>query len=336
MLRKVLLIPLVLFFIFIVSGCSTQASKEQAKEPGSKATPVTLKAATAWAKPVAWNDGFWKFYDAVNKNPQANLKLDWVGGPEAIPPFELIEAVKNGVVDIANIAGAYYVPQLPEADAIKLSPFTPAEERKNGFYDFMNQLHQDKVNAFYLGRSTPGVPYHLYLNKEVSKPDLKGLSIRVTPVYQALVSALGGAPVTISPGEVYTALERGVVQGYGWPAIGIGDFGWDEVTKYVVDPGFYQVDVVILVNRDKWNKLSAEQRKALTETMLAVEQEAAPHYKERIVKDRELISKKGVKVIQFSPEDTKKYVDSAYSAAWEQLLKAAPENGPKIKELLTK
>ncbi len=42
-----------------------------------------------------------------------------------------------------------------------------------------------------------------------------------------------------APGEVYTALERGVVDGYGWPITGIFDLGWHEKTKYRVDPGFY-------------------------------------------------------------------------------------------------
>ena len=50
---------------------------------------------------------------------------------------------------------------------------------------------------------------------------------------------LGANVVTTPPGEVYTALERGVVDGYGWPILGIFDLGWQEKTKYRVDPGFY-------------------------------------------------------------------------------------------------
>jgi TRAP-type mannitol/chloroaromatic compound transport system substrate-binding protein len=45
------------------------------------------------------------------------------------------------------------------------------------------------------------------------------------------------------PGEVYTALERGVVDGYGWPTAGIFDLGWHEKTKFRVDPGFYTAEV---------------------------------------------------------------------------------------------
>lgn len=343
MKKKFLVILLIALLTLVagLAGCSgakTEApqnsGENQSSEP--KSEPVTLKAATAWAEQGASNDAFWILHDKINKGNDVNVKMEWIGGPEAIPAFELIEAVKNGVVDVANIAGAYYVPQLPEVDALKLSKITPQEERANGFYDFMNQLHQEKVNSIYLGRSQLNTKYQLYLNKEITKPDLKGMSIRVTPIYKALVEALGGAPVTIAPGEVYTALERGVVQGYGWPSIGISDFGWEEVTKYMIDPGFYQTDVVILVNKDKWEKLSPEQQNYLKETMIETEKEAAVHYGDKAVKDREKNTQKGIKVIEFSPEDSEKYLKTAYDAGWDQFLKAVPGNGPKVKEFLDK
>ena len=80
------------------------------------------------------------------------------------------------------------------------------------------------------------MPFHLYLNKPIDKPDLKGLTIRVTPVYRAFFAELGANLVQTAPGEVYTALERNVIDGYGWPTQGILDLGWQEKTKYRVDP----------------------------------------------------------------------------------------------------
>ena len=53
--------------------------------------------------------------------------------------------------------------------------------------------------------------------------------------------------VQTAPGEVYTALERGVVDGYGWPVTGIFDLGWDKVTKFRMEPAFYSVEVNVLV-----------------------------------------------------------------------------------------
>ena len=91
------------------------------------------------------------------------------------------------------------------------------------------------------------------------------MKIRITPVYRDFFSALGATVVQTAPGEVYTALERGVVDGYGWPIHGIFELGWQEKTKYRVDPGFYNAEVSVLLNKDAWNKLSDAQRKVVTD-----------------------------------------------------------------------
>ena len=75
-------------------------------------------------------------------------------------------------------------------------------------------------------------------------------------MYRDFFSALGATVMQTAPGEVYTALERGVVDGYGWPIGGIFDLNWQEKTKYRVDPGFYDAEVSLIVNLDAWKKLS--------------------------------------------------------------------------------
>ena len=52
----------------------------------------------------------------------------------------------------------------------------------------------------------------------------------------------------MAPGEVYTALERGVVDGYAWPLVGIFDLGWADKTKFRVDPGFYNIELGVVFN----------------------------------------------------------------------------------------
>ena len=115
------------------------------------------------------------------------------------------------------------------------------------------------------------MPFHIYLNKKPDKLDFTGLKIRVTPVYKDIVEALGGTAITTAPGEVYTALERGVVDGYGWPVSGIFDLGWDKVTKFRLEPAFYSVEVNVLVNLDTWKSLTDAQRKVLNDAAFWLE-----------------------------------------------------------------
>ena len=93
-------------------------------------------------------------------------------------------------------------------------------------------LYDQKMNAVLLARHIDDNPFHLYLTKPITKSDLTGLKLRITPVYREFFQALGATVVQTAPGEVYTALERGVVDGYGWPITGIFDLGWHEKTKF--------------------------------------------------------------------------------------------------------
>ncbi len=297
---------------------------------------VTLKAVTFQGKHVTFVDAYFMFQKRLEEAADGKLTLNYVGGPEAIPPFEQIEAVKSGLVDLAFLPAAYYVPQLAVADAVKLSKISPWKERRTGAFDFLNQLHQQKVNAVYLGRFSNGIQFHIYLNKKIDKPDFSGLKIRVTPVYKPFVEALGGVSVTTSPGEVYTALERGVVDGYGWPSIKISDFGWHEVTKYVVDPGFYQVDVCILVNLDSWNRLPKDLQQLLTKVAEKVEHEASEYFAKIIQEEREFIASKGMQVIKFSSTDEEQYLETAYKSGWDRVFSKSPADAGKLQKMIDK
>ena len=158
--------------------------------------------------------------------------------------------------------GAFYTNVMPEADAWKLTERPMTELRKNGGFDAMAALYAQKMNAIFLARLVDNNPFHLYLNKPIAKPDLTGLKLRITPVYRDFFQALGATVVQTAPGEVYTALERGVVDGYGWPITGVFDLGWNEKTKYRVDPGFYTAEVSVLVNKATWDKLSDAQKRS--------------------------------------------------------------------------
>ncbi len=118
-----------------------------------------------------------------------------------------------------------------------------------------------------------GIPFTLYLNKPISSADLSGLKIRYSPTHINFLKKLGAQPLVIPPPDVYTALERGLADGFIWPAGLIRDWGWHEVTKYIVNKNFYMAVNVVLVNKDKWDKIPAHLQKLLIDT-----QEQAEHF----------------------------------------------------------
>jgi TRAP-type transport system periplasmic protein len=298
----------------------------------SWAQEVTLRAVSAFAEKTTYSRGFEKFIDRVNADGKGVIQINYIGGPKAMPPFEVGNALKTGVVDIANTTGAFTTNVMPESDAWKLTERPMSELRKNGGYDYMAAIYAQKMNAIFLARLVDNNPFHLYLNKPITAPDLTGLKIRITPVYRDFFQALGATVVQTPPGEVYTSLERGVVEGYGWPITGIFDLGWHEKTRYRVDPGFYTAEVSVLVNKTVWDKLNDKQKAVLRAAADRAEAEATAEFVAENAKDTKRQADAGIQTITFDAAAAATYRAKAYQAGWEGIIKQSPEHGPKIRD----
>ena len=174
------------------------------------AQETTLRVVSAFAENTQYVKNLMPMIQKLNAEGKGRLQLNFVGGPKAMPPFEVGNAVRTGVVDLAMTTGAFYTNIMPEADALKLTKIPAQELRKNGGHELINKIWNEKANMQYLGRVIDYTPFHLYLTKKIDKPDLTGLKIRITPVYRDFFQALGATVMQTAPGEVYTALERGV------------------------------------------------------------------------------------------------------------------------------
>jgi TRAP-type transport system periplasmic protein len=304
-----------------------------------KAETLTLKAVAGWPKTASEYKAFTVFTDLVEqmvaKKYPGELKIQFVGGPEAVKSTDQAQACQRGMVDMVFTTNAYYLSVLPDVDALKLSVFTPAEERAKGAWAYVNQLHE-KIGLYYLARLGLGTQFHLYLEKPIKTADLKGLNIRVSPMYLQMVKGLGGNPIVIPPTEVYSALERNVVDGYCWPSVGIRDWGWDKATKYIVDPGFYQVPNPLLMNVNTWNKLPKKLQDLLTEAAAEAEKKVVALFDDLAKQERPILLKGGIQVITLPPAESEKYLKVAYDEGWKDIVGKCPATGPRLKELLTK
>lgn len=300
------------------------------------AAEVTLRAVSSFQEGTSFSRAFETFVKRVNEEGKGLVKINYIGGPKVMPPFEVGNAVKNGVVDMANVTSAFYTSLLPAADGLKLAECSIQQQRKNGAWAYINKLHNEKLNAYYLARTGDGVPFHLYLTKPLAKPDLHGYTIRVTPVYRAFFAALGANLVQTPPGEVYTALERGVIDGYGWPIQGIFDLGWQDKTKYRVDPGFYTVEVNFLVNLDTWNKkLDDKQRALLQRIATDIEATNVADNAKINAEERKRQADAGIKTVALEGEQRTQWLDTARDAGWAYVKQIAPQQADEMRKLLT-
>ena len=303
---------LVILSILFILPCSALAESKK----------VELKLWSGWPNMMdPSKPGLQLLQDVINeKGKAANISIRYVGGPEIFGPFQGCESVKAGTVDIAYTAAAYNSGVIPEVDAMKLLKTKPWEDRKNGIFDLFNKWHNEK-GLVYLARASTGQQFQGYLNKNIAKPDLTGMTMRIVPIYIPLVKALNAKGVNTAGGEVYTALERGIVDGFWWGGREIRPWGWQEVVKYIWGPPFWTVDVYVFMNKAKWDSLDAAQKALMTEIMKAYEKTA---HDEQVILQSDITKSlldSGMKEIKFSDADQKWFLDMAYAEGWKEAIK---------------
>jgi TRAP-type C4-dicarboxylate transport system substrate-binding protein len=253
----------------------------------------------------------------VNTKLAGQIRINYVGGPEVITRFQQSEALRTGVIDVIFPPTGDYQDQMPVSQAFVLSKLSPSEERKSGFYDFMVEEHAKRINARYLGRVQIS-PFYLWTKKEPkSLADLRGLKMRSGVLYDRLMREFGMVPVTINAPEVYTALQSGIVDGFGWPVTGPLKRGWLDTVKNVIDiPFFGASNVVVLMNLDKWKALPP----------------MVKHFNDENETEWKAIGDK-VKKVQLSADESKRYLDVAYDVEWKALQERAPDAVAKLRSL---
>ena len=302
------------------------------------AKPVKFKAVAFLPVNNANVAGFNIFIEKVNNKFKNSMQIKLLGGPEVTPPFQLHEAVKKGVIDMCLTSCGYYPSLLWEAQSAMFINKNYREIAQTDYFDIMSRLHKD-VGLIWLGAGTLNMAFHLYTNPKVKTPkDFAGKKIRVFRPFIPVVKALGAVPINLPMGDIYTAMERGAVDGFVMTHFGfVKDFSWHEVTKHVIDYPVYQGTAVILVNPKKWNEIPADvQSEIIAFKKSTIDPAIHEYYAELSSKDWQLMMDNGVKPIKFSEADGKAFLNLAYDVAWDDVVNKSPELAPKLKKMLVK
>jgi len=299
----------------------------------AQAQQVTLKAVNGFQEGTYYARNFEAFVKKVNEEGKGIVQINYLGGPKAVPTMEQGAALRNGVVDLANTTTSFVASVSPESLALNYATVPWAEMRRNGTVDFLNKLMMEK-GLYYYARTGDGVPYHIYLNKRIDKADLSGLKIRIAPIYREFFSRLGASVMQIAPGEVYTALDRGVVDGYGWPLLGVFDLGWHEKTKFRVDPGFYNIELGVIFSAKSWNALSPAQRDFLNKQVAWLEAKNADMAGKDAAADIKRQAEAGIQTIKLPEAEARKLQALSLEAGWAGVIAASPTHGPRLRQLM--
>ena len=292
---------------------------------GQAVAVETVTAVHAFSPNLIYTQSFLDFVKKVNERGKGVVQIQVRGGPEVIGLPQQPDAVRNGVVDMAYTAASFYGGTVPERDVMVASNTNAPYARANGGIDLMNKIHQEKMGVYYLGWFDSGVKYNLYA---VNKPKLdangnltvEGMRLRSNPVYDAFFKeVLGAQPISLPTPEVYSALERGVVNATGWTQIGLNDLKWNRFLKYRVNPAFFSTDMGVIINLNRWNKLSEPAKKILQEVAIEHERDSSAKFGKLATEQLAKLDADGMQVIDLQGDAAKKFADGARQATWNRM-----------------
>jgi len=303
-----------------------------------KPQPVVLKAVTCVGPVTPLFKQFEMFKDRVNQRAKGELMIEWVGASETISLINQASATASGVVDIAWALASTYTGLVPGAIALQYSEIPPQLERQRGAHDFLLGLHK-KAGLYYLGRGndTEEGAFYLFTRKQVSRPqELEGLKVGPGTIAVAGMKALGIIPINVLFPEIYTAMERNVIDGFINTLIGFSNFGWHEVSNYAYKPPFLRSNITYVMNLNTWNKLPVHSQELLKEVAVEMERDTPAQYAKDASKEWAIMAKAGMKTIEFTPTDAEWMLETIQKAQWGDVVKRFPDVGPKLVELLSK
>ena len=301
--------------------------------PAIGAPKRKLKYIAMINKNTVWGKPYFFLAQEVDKMSGGELKIQYVGGSEVVGGFDAPEAVAKGIFDISHSANAYFAGAMPSSISLASGDASIDRLRETGVLDAYADVLMQKRGVMLLGTPLSGVGYVFQVRfKPTNLSAFKGKKIRSIALYDPILEALGAVPVKTSPSEAYTSMERGVVDGLGWPDIGLLDFKFYEHAKYIVSPTFYTLRTTHLLNPNSFKKLPKELQGVLMKASRSADKIGAAWAKKQRDTEHAQMGKHGVEIIKLPPADAKKFVDLTEEKLWAKILKQSPKNGAMLQK----
>ena len=156
--------------------------------------------------------------------------------------------------------------------------------------------------------------------------DMKGKKIRAAEgIIAKLMTAMGASTVSIPGSEVYSALDKGVIDASDWGTRSMNDqMGFYEVCKYSIEPGFHSMSALEFVASNKnWNELPEDIRQTLETAVREWSWNTVTRVMKEDAEAGDKLKKLGVEIISFPEEDYRK-IRQISRGLWEEWAKKSP------------
>lgn len=299
--KKIVVLLCLTLLVFVFAGCGQKSGNSANQQTQEQNKPqMVFRLAENQPEDYPTTIGDKEFARIVEEKTNGRIKIEVYAGGQLGDEKSVIEAIQMGGIDFARV------------NAQPLSDFAKPLRVLSLPYLFDNEEHLWKVLDGPIGEEILdtlkdakmiGLAYYdsgarsFYNSKrEVKTPaDLKGLKIRVqqSELMISLVEALGASATPMPYGEVYSALQTGVIDGAenNWPSY--YSTSHYEVAKYYTLDYHTRTPEVLIASKAVWDKLSDEDKKIIKEAARASEEVQRKAWKEYEKKAIEAVKAKG-------------------------------------------
>lgn len=271
------------------------------------------------------------------KNVEAASKGDLtfkLSGPETVPPFEQLQPVSSGVFQFLFTHSAYHAGITTYLLPVDVMNGDSKTLLNSGLYELIDKHYQKfGLKLVFLVKPQQDTGYQFVLRAPVGPSgDLQGRKIRGTQTFNGAFQYLKASPVILPPGEIYSALEKGVVDGFAWPAIGVLDYKWNEVAKYLMRPKMGSAAYFFMVNLAAWNSLSESQRTIMTEEGKKIQEFWDPEWLKLVKNEEDALLAAGSQFTDLGPEQKSRLNTELARGVWDLAAKTDPKGIAELRE----
>lgn len=275
-----------------------------------------------WKMVLSWPENFPGFGSRAEELSQAiriasggRLRIKVYGAGELVPALGVFDAVSSGSVQAGYTVAYYWKGKISATPFFTAIPFGMSVEEVNSWFYYGGglDLYQKLYAPFNLipfPAGNTGTQMGGWFNKEINSiKDLQGLKMRMPGFGGEVLKRVGGLPINIPGGELFTALKTGVIDAAEWvgPYNDLA-FGFHQAAKYYYYPGWHEPSGVmeLIYNKQAFEALPQDLQRIVIQATRVLNQDLLNEYTARNNQAlRQLVDKYGVEVRRF-PDDVLK------------------------------
>ncbi|TCK93239.1 tripartite ATP-independent transporter DctP family solute receptor [Natranaerovirga hydrolytica] len=333
-MKKLLSIIMTLVIILSITACSSSDDTNDLPDNGDLGTEeilepddsedvdepteqITLRLAELHAEDYPTTLANYEFARLVEERSNGRIKIDVYAGGQLGDEKAVIEQLQFGGIDFARVSLAPFAEFSRDLNALMMPYlYRDADHMWNVLNGEIGQeLLESVYDAGFIGLCWyDGGARNFYTSTEVnSLEDLSGLKIRVqeNQLMFSLIEHLGASPVSVPMGDIYTAVQTGVIEGAenNWPTY--ESFSQYEVAPYFVLDGHTRVPEILAASKSSLeSKLSDEDIQMIIECAKETQEFQIQKWNEREEASREIVENAGTITVELSQEELQKFSDA--------------------------